>query len=601
MLNNTKSTLLEGINIPLKTLLIEHVNELEKARIFWAERASAGPAASLAWLLLDSVALYKKVMFLIGRSGKYSTPTELADELSRRKESALQALGYLERCCLKSEAKEIIKNNQDYPRLAEALRFGRKHLRKHSFVERNSLSLICVSLGLSIALLSTVRPLSGLPIKAAEAVVRDSMKSPDSKNRCRFLLRLFNELRNGIDVQRAAIVATAQHIYFKHGDAPVSALFEALFQGKKRTAWSERISIKQAELAEVQLALTDKLKAYYATLAGTEAAGGRSLEELMSLAQAGDMSLMQHRFDKGPWISKERLTHAELMVKDLLVSRTHLEVVLDELLLSTSLATDLAAAAPALVSIVLMSGPLFRAIKYGLWLTYQGVAAISSLPSWLIAFLDSFLRRSSVLSPSISTSSATTYIPSSSSDDKFGFLVGPSFMLSKWLKSSIRSRHSLLISVDKSIGDIRRILTLAPSAHPFQLSDEEFTSSFLNNFEPLDSLKETALDSLKETALDSLKETVRNNNSLKETVSNNNEVSSSISTSSSIAFPDMSDRDIGLLSVAIDSTVSKLCTLYERGDIPFETLERVQLDLSNLILLPLPIDDRRRLASEIRL
>jgi hypothetical protein len=63
----------------------------------------------------------------------------------------------------------------------------------------------------------------------------------------------------------------------------------------------------------------------------------------------------------------------------------------------------------------------------------------------------------------------------------------------------------------------------------------------------------------------------------------------------------MSDRDIGLLSVAIDSTVSKLCTLYERGDIPYETLERVQLDLSNLILLPLPIDDRRRLAGEIRL
>lgn len=559
--------------------MIDHITQLEQSRLYWAERASAGPAASLAWLLLDSAALYRRVLFLIGRSRKHSTPLELADELSKRKDRALIALGFAERCCGSKDASEFPEKVRDYPRLAKALQLSREHLRGHSFLERNAISVIGVTIGIAIVTRASFRPppphLNAFTIKATEAIVRDSMKAPDSNGRSRFIVRLVNELRTGINAQIAAIGATAQHIYFKHGDAPVSALFEALFQGKKRTAWSERIAHKQAELKEVQLALTDKLRSYYITLAGTEAAGGRSLEELLLLAQAGDMSLMQHRFDKGPWISKERLTHAELMVKDLLVSRTHLEVVLDELLLSTSLATDLAAAAPALVSIVLMSGPIFRALRYSVWGAYKGVSMLASLPSWAIASLDSFLRLSSGLGSSLTSS---PFAPVSTTKRAFGgWIIGPVSTLGQWIKSSLRSKHSLIQSVESSFADIRRILTVAPSLHPFQLRFEEFSDSLLCNFE----------------------NEIRQKSDM--SIIHDSKSTSNSSSSLSLAFPDLCDRDIGLLSVAIDSTLRLLLSLYERGDIRFETLERLQFDLNRLLLLSLSLDDRRRLASEIRL
>jgi hypothetical protein len=110
--------------------------------------------------------------------------------------------------------------------------------------------------------------------------------------------------------------------------------------------------------------------------------------------------------------------------------------------------------------------------------------------------------------------------------------------------------------------------------HPFHLSFEEFSASLESNFESEIRQKSIIHDS---------------------------KSTSNSSDSSSLVYPDLCDRDIGLLSVAIDSTLRILLSLYERGDIRFETLERLQFDLNRLLLSPLSLDDRRRLASEIRL
>jgi hypothetical protein len=551
---------------PIKDILINHILELEKARIYWKERATAGPTASLAWFLLDSLALYKWISFQIRRSRKYTSPQKCVDELTRRKKIALIALGYIERnqqkemtTLLQNEDKEsLILNNT---RLEEALRLGREQYRSHSFIERNIGCILSGSLILAIitraATVSSSHRQGLLSLKLTDVVVRDAMKTPDLKGQSRFLLRLVTELRNGINTQIAAAGATAQHIYFKHGDAPVSALLEALFQGKKRTAWSERISLKQAELLELQHSLKDQLKVYYSTLAGTDAAGGRSLDELMSLARAGDMSLLQHRFDKGPWISRERVTHAELMVKDLLVTRTHLEVVLDELLLSTSLATDLAAAAPALVSIVLMSGPLFRAIRYGLWVVYQGVSTLASLPSLIIATVDSFSRR---------TSSATTLLYPSSTRQTFGWLYVPVRTILQWGENTWMSKHSLEKRMNESFCEIRRILAF-PVPYSFILSNDGFINSLKNNFE--------------------------------KDIDNMDNRSKDTSINCYASFPSLCDYDIGLLSVTIYSTIQTLSTLYERGEIVYEKKEKLENDLQLLLVPGVSIKDRRLIANEI--
>jgi hypothetical protein len=81
----------------IRDILIYHILELEKARIFWKERETAGPTASLAWFLLDSLALYKWISFQIRRGRKYTSPQKCVDELTRRKTIALFALGYIER------------------------------------------------------------------------------------------------------------------------------------------------------------------------------------------------------------------------------------------------------------------------------------------------------------------------------------------------------------------------------------------------------------------------------------------------------------------------------------------------------------------------
>jgi hypothetical protein len=457
---------------------------------------------------------------------------------------------------LQDEDKEMLILNN--PRLEDALRLGREQYRSHSFFERNIGCILSGSLILAIltraATVTSSHRQGLLSLKLTDVVVRDAMKTPDLQGQNRFLLRLVTELRNGINTQIAAAGATAQHIYFKHGDAPVSALLEALFQGKKRSAWSERISLKQAELLELQHSLKDQLKVYYSTLAGTDAAGGRSLDELMSLARAGDMSLLQHRFDKGPWISKERLTHAELMVKDLLVTRTHLEVVLDELLLSTSLATDLAAAAPALVSIVLMSGPLFRTIRYGLWVVYQGFSTLASLPSLIIATLDSFSRR---------TSSVTTLLYPSSTRQTFRWLYGPVQTILCWGENTWMSKHSLEKRINESFCEIRRILAF-PNSHSFMLSNDGFVDSLKNNFEK-------DLDN----------------------------ISNDTSLFCYALFPSLCDYDIGLLSVAIYSSIQTLSTLYERGEIVYEKKEKLENDLQLLLLPRVSIKERRLIAKEI--